>query len=54
MSIVHTVLISCAAASDDEHSVCHSTSVLPANGMDRHTACKMAWSPLVSGVDRAH
>jgi hypothetical protein len=28
--------------------------VPPANGMDRHAACGMAWSPLVSGVDRAH
>jgi hypothetical protein len=22
--------------------------------MDRHTACRMAWSPLASGVDKAH
>jgi hypothetical protein len=40
--------------SDDEHSALHSTGVLPANGMDRHAACSMAWSPFVSGVDRAH
>jgi hypothetical protein len=40
--------------SDDEHSVCHSTGVLPATGMDRHAACRMAWSPPVSRVDRAH
>jgi hypothetical protein len=31
MSVVHTILISCAA-SDDEHSVCRSTGVLPVNG----------------------
>ena len=40
--------------SDDEHNVRRSTGVLPANGMDRHAACRMAWSPPVSGVDRAH
>jgi hypothetical protein len=40
--------------SDDEHSVCRSTGVLSANGMDRHAARRMAWSPPVSGVDRAH
>ena len=40
--------------SDDEHSVCHSTGILPATGMDRHAACRMAWSPPVSRVDRAH
>jgi hypothetical protein len=28
--------------------------VLPANAMDRHAAYKMAWSPSVGGVDRAH
>jgi hypothetical protein len=28
--------------------------VLPATGMDRHAACRMAWSLPVSGVDRAH
>jgi hypothetical protein len=40
--------------SDDEHSVFRSTGVLPATGMDRHAACRMAWSPPVSRVDRAH
>jgi hypothetical protein len=40
--------------SDDEYSVYHSTGVLSANGMDRHAACRMAWSPPVSGVDMAH
>jgi hypothetical protein len=40
--------------SDDEHSALRSTGVLPANGMDRHTACETAWSPSASGVDRAH
>ena len=40
--------------SDDEHNALHSTGVLPANGMDRHAACGMAWSPPISGVDRAH
>jgi hypothetical protein len=44
--------ISCT--SDDEHRALHSTGVLPANGMDRHTACGTAWSPPASGVDRAH
>ena len=40
--------------SEDEHSALRSTGVLPANGMDRHAACRMAWSPSASGVDRAH
>jgi hypothetical protein len=40
--------------SDDEHSVCRSTGVLPATGMDRHAAYRMAWSLPVSRVDRAH
>jgi hypothetical protein len=40
--------------SDDAHSALRSTGVLPTNGMDRHAACGMAWSPLASGVDRAH
>jgi hypothetical protein len=40
--------------SDDEHSVCRSTVVLPATEMDRHAACRMAWALSVSGVDRAH
>jgi hypothetical protein len=28
--------------SDDEHSVCRSTGVLPATGADGHAACRMA------------
>jgi hypothetical protein len=40
--------------SDDEHSVCRNVGVLPANGMDRHAAYRIAWSPPVSRVDRAH
>jgi hypothetical protein len=40
--------------SDDEHSVCRSTGVLPATGVDGHAVCRMAWSPLVSRADRAH
>jgi hypothetical protein len=40
--------------SDDEHNALRSSGVLLANGMDRHAACKMVWSPSVSGVDRAH
>jgi hypothetical protein len=39
---------------DDEHSVCSGTVVLPATGADGHAACRMAWSPPVSRVDRAH
>jgi hypothetical protein len=41
-------------ASHDEHNVRHSTGVLPANGMDRHAACGITWSPPASGVDMAH
>jgi hypothetical protein len=40
--------------SDDEHSALRSTGVLPANGMDRHAAYGTAWSPLASGVEKAH
>jgi hypothetical protein len=40
--------------SDDEHSVCRSTSVLPATGADGRAACRMAWPPPISRVDRAH
>ena len=40
--------------SDDEHNVCRSTGVLSATRVDGHAACKMAWTPLVSRVDRAH
>jgi hypothetical protein len=28
--------------SDDEHSVCRSTSVLSATGVDGHASCRMA------------
>jgi hypothetical protein len=40
--------------SDDEHSVCRSVGVLPATRADGHAACRMAWPPPVSRVDRAH
>jgi hypothetical protein len=40
--------------SDNEHSVCRSTGVLPATGADGHGACRMAWPPPISRVDRAH
>jgi hypothetical protein len=40
--------------SDDEHSVCRSTGVLSATGVDGHAACRMAWTPPVSREDRAH
>jgi hypothetical protein len=39
---------------DDEHSVCRSTGVLPATRADGHAACRIAWPPPVSRVDRAH
>jgi hypothetical protein len=40
--------------SDDEHSAPYSTSVLFGNGLDRHAACRMAWTPPDNGVDRTH
>jgi hypothetical protein len=40
--------------SDDEHSVCRSTGVLPATGANGHAAYRMAWPPSVSRVDKAH
>jgi hypothetical protein len=40
--------------SDDEHSAPRSTGVLFDNGLDRHAACRMAWTAPASGVDRAH
>jgi hypothetical protein len=40
--------------SDDEHNVCRSTGVLPATRADGHAACRMAWPPPVSRVDRTH
>jgi hypothetical protein len=40
--------------SDDEHSVCRSSGVLPATGADEHVACRMARPPPVSRVDMAH
>jgi hypothetical protein len=39
---------------DDEHSAPRSTGILFVNGLDRHTACRMAWAPPASGVDRTH
>jgi hypothetical protein len=39
---------------DGEHSALRSTSVLAANGMDKHAACGTAWSPPTSGVHMAH
>jgi hypothetical protein len=29
-------------SSDDEHSVCRNTGVLPATGVNGHAACRMA------------
>jgi hypothetical protein len=40
--------------SDDGHSAPRSTGVLFGNELDRHAACRMAWTPLASGVDRTH
>jgi hypothetical protein len=40
--------------SEDEHSVCRGTVVLPVTGMDKHASCRMAWTPPVSRVDMAH
>jgi hypothetical protein len=40
--------------SDDGHNAPHSTAVLFGNGLDRHAACRMAWTPPASGVDRTH
>jgi hypothetical protein len=40
--------------SDDEHSVCRSTGVLPATEADGRAACRMAWPSPISRVDRAH
>jgi hypothetical protein len=40
--------------SHHERSACDSMGVLPANGMDRHATCWMAWPLFVSRVDRAH
>jgi hypothetical protein len=40
--------------SDDGHSAPHSTGILFDNGLDRHAACRMAWTPPASGVDRTH
>jgi hypothetical protein len=40
--------------SDDEHSVCRSTGVLPATRVDGHATYSMAWSPPVSRLDRAY
>jgi hypothetical protein len=40
--------------SDDEHSVCRSTGVLPVTRADGHAAYRMAWPPFVSRAVRAH
>jgi hypothetical protein len=40
--------------SDDEHTICRSTGVLPATGVDGHATCRMAWLPPVSRVDMTH
>jgi hypothetical protein len=32
----------------DEHSAPRSTGILFGNGMDRHAACRMAWTPPTS------
>ena len=40
--------------SDDGHSAPRSTAVLFDNGLDRHVACRMAWTPPASVVDRTH
>jgi hypothetical protein len=40
--------------SDDGHSPPHSTGVLFDNGLDRHAACRMAWTPPANGVDMPH
>ena len=34
--------------SDDGHSAPCSTGVLFGNGLDRHAACRMAWTPPAS------
>jgi hypothetical protein len=34
--------------SDDGHSTPCSTGVLFGNGLDRHAACRMAWTPPAS------
>jgi hypothetical protein len=39
---------------DDGHSAPRSTGVLFVNGLDRHAAYRMAWTPPASGVDRTH
>jgi hypothetical protein len=39
---------------DDGHSAPRSTGALFGNGLDRHAACRMAWTPPASGVDRTH
>jgi hypothetical protein len=38
--------------SDDGYSAPCSTGALFGNGLDRHAACRMAWTPPASGVDR--
>jgi hypothetical protein len=40
--------------SDDGHNVCRSTGILSATRVDGHAACRMADTPPVSRVARAH
>jgi hypothetical protein len=40
--------------SDDGHSAPRSTGALFDNGLDRHAACRMAWTPPASRVDMTH
>jgi hypothetical protein len=39
---------------DDGHSAPRSMGVLFVNGLDRHAACRMAWTLPASGVDMTH
>jgi hypothetical protein len=40
--------------SDDGHSAPRSTGVLFGNGIDRHAACRVAWTLPANGVDMTH
>jgi hypothetical protein len=40
--------------SDDGHSAPRSTGVLFDNGLDRHAACRMVWTPPASRMDRTY
>jgi hypothetical protein len=39
---------------DGGHSASRSTGLLFVNGLDRHAACRMAWTPPANRVDRTH